>query len=205
MVQRLISSTIVAAFLTVTATSAFAADAGTVTQETPDQWRASKLAGVAIYGPNNQSVGKISDVIMSKDGKAQYVIIGVGGFLGIGEKDVAVPYDQVKFSDQPMTPPANPVITNNMAAPAANNTMASAPGTGASNAAGGGIAPASPVGLGTPADTLGTPSVPPMTGAMGTAQGTAGGMARSTAYPDHGMIDMTADQLKAAPTFKFAS
>ena len=73
----------------------------TLAQESPDQWRASKLAGVAVYGPEEKDVGKITDVLLSKDGKAQFVIIGVGGFLGNGEKDVAVPYDQVKFTDQP--------------------------------------------------------------------------------------------------------
>ena len=75
----------------------------TLTQESPDQWRASKLVGVAVYGPEKKDVGKITDVLLSKDGKAEYVIIGVGGFLGIGEKDVAVPFDQVKFTDQPIT------------------------------------------------------------------------------------------------------
>ena len=80
----------------------------TLTQESPDQWRASKLAGVAVYGPEKKDVGKITDVLLSKDGKAEFVIIGVGGFLGIGEKDVAVPFDQVKFTDQPMTHAMSP-------------------------------------------------------------------------------------------------
>ena len=71
------------------------------TRETPDEWRASKLAGVPIYGPDNKKVGTITDVLMNREGKAELVVIGVGGFLGIGEKDVSVPYDQVKFTDQP--------------------------------------------------------------------------------------------------------
>lgn len=164
-----------------------------LTQESPDQWRASKLAGVTVYGPENKNVGKITDVLMSKEGKAEYVIIGVGGFLGIGEKDVAVPYDQVKFTDQPITPPMN--------AAAPNNTMGS-------TAPNGGIAPASTVGLGTPAGVATNGAVVPGTPGMGgtgvTSANTGAGMPRSTAYPDHGMIDMTADQLKSAPTFHFA-
>ena len=76
------------------------------TEEPKDQWRASKLAGVPIYGPDNKEVGKITDVLMSKDGKAQAIVIGVGGFLGLGEKNVSVPYDKVKFTDQPVTLPA---------------------------------------------------------------------------------------------------
>ncbi len=219
MVRAHMASAAFAALLTLSATTAFAADAGALSQESPDQWRASKLAGVAIYGPDNRSVGKISDVLMSKDGKAEYVIVGVGGFLGIGEKDVAIPYDQVKFTDQPIVSPANPAGFNNAmggtaenggVAPAVNNTMASAVATGTPNAPvggmapNGGIAPATTVGLGTPADTLGTPTAPAMAGASGPASGAAA-PARSTAYPDHGTIDMTADQLKSAPTFKFAS
>ena len=43
----------------------------TLTQESPDQWRASKLAGVAVYGPEKKDVGKITDVLLSKDGKAE--------------------------------------------------------------------------------------------------------------------------------------
>ena len=52
-----------------------------LTQESPNQWRASKLAGVTVYGPEKKDVGKITDVLISKDGRAEYVIIGVGGFL----------------------------------------------------------------------------------------------------------------------------
>jgi putative membrane protein len=66
----------------------------TLTQESPNQWRTSKLAGVAVCGPEKEEVGKITDVLLSKDGKAEFIVIGVGGFLGIGEKDVVVPFDQ---------------------------------------------------------------------------------------------------------------
>lgn len=45
-------------------------------------------------------------MIVDKTGKVEMVTIGVGGFLGIGSKDVAVPFDQVNWSDQPIAPPA---------------------------------------------------------------------------------------------------
>ncbi|MBE7245965.1 MAG: PRC-barrel domain-containing protein, partial [Actinomycetospora chiangmaiensis] len=51
-------------------------------QQGPDLWRGSKLVGVAIYGPGDKKVGDINDVLMNHDGKATYVVIGVGGFLG---------------------------------------------------------------------------------------------------------------------------
>jgi len=56
------------------------------------KWRASKLIGVDIYGPDDKKVGDVTEVIVDKTGKAEMVTIGVGGFLGIGSKDVAVPY-----------------------------------------------------------------------------------------------------------------
>ena len=158
----------------------------TLTKESPDQWRASKLAGVAVYGPEKKDVGKITDVLLSKDGKAEYVIIGVGGFLGIGEKDVAVPYDQVKFTDQPMKPPMN--------ATAPKNAMGGAGGSGAPGGVPGSTAP-----NGAPAPVAANDAIAPASTADRGAD-----LPRSTAYPDHGVIDMTKDELKSAPTFHFA-
>ena len=56
-----------------------------------NQFRASKLIGTRVTGANNESIGEINDVLMDQNGRAHAVIIGVGGFLGIGEKDVAIP------------------------------------------------------------------------------------------------------------------
>ena len=71
-----------------------------LTQESPDQWRGSKLVGLSVYGPNNERIGDINEVLVDRNGKVDAVVIGVGGFLGIGEKDVALPFSQVKFVDQ---------------------------------------------------------------------------------------------------------
>ena len=67
-------------------------DASFVTNQAIDQWRASKLVGVSVMGAEQKSIGTIADVLMDHDGNAQTVVIGVGGFLGIGKKDVAVPF-----------------------------------------------------------------------------------------------------------------
>jgi hypothetical protein len=56
---------------------------------------ASTLIGSTVYSPDNQKVGDINDVIVGLDGKVEGVVIGVGGFLGLGEKDVAVKMDQI--------------------------------------------------------------------------------------------------------------
>lgn len=70
------------------------------------KWRSSKLIGVDIYGPDDKKVGDVTELIVDKTGKVEMVTVGVGGFLGIGSKDVAVPFEQVTWSDQPITPPA---------------------------------------------------------------------------------------------------
>lgn len=64
---------------------------GFVHQQTASEWRSSKLVGTSVYGPNDKSIGDINDVLISSDGQVTAVVIGVGGFLGIGEKNVAVP------------------------------------------------------------------------------------------------------------------
>ena len=65
-------------------------------------WRASKLVGLSVYNEKNESVGSISDMLTDKNGKIVAVVIGVGGFLGVGEHLVAVPFDKVKFSTEPV-------------------------------------------------------------------------------------------------------
>ena len=68
-----------------------------IEKQTVNEWRAPKLVGVDVYGADNKKVGKITDILMSHDGEAQAVVIGVGGFLGIGEKDIAVPFQSVQW------------------------------------------------------------------------------------------------------------
>ena len=48
-----------------------------------------------VYDPGDNKIGEIMDVLVDRDGKAAALIIGVGGFLGAGEKDVAVPFSAV--------------------------------------------------------------------------------------------------------------
>ena len=65
-------------------------------------WRASKVAGLNVYNDKNESIGTVNDLLMDKSGNIKAVVLGVGGFLGMGEHLVAVPYDKVKFVDQPV-------------------------------------------------------------------------------------------------------
>jgi sporulation protein YlmC with PRC-barrel domain len=50
-----------------------------------------------VYDPADSKIGEIMDVLVDKEGKIEALIVGVGGFLGMGEKDVAVPFNGVQF------------------------------------------------------------------------------------------------------------
>ena len=65
-------------------------------------WRASKLAGVNVYNDQNEKLGDINDVLIDKSGKVEGVVIGVGGFLGMGEHDIKVDMSKLKFVDEPV-------------------------------------------------------------------------------------------------------
>ncbi|WP_439400155.1 PRC-barrel domain-containing protein (plasmid) [Bradyrhizobium sp. PMVTL-01] len=83
-------------------TSAGAAARNATDLYKPGHWRAAKLSGVNVYNNNGDKLGDISDVILDQSGKAAAVVIGVGGFLGLGEHYVAVNYDQLKWSNEPV-------------------------------------------------------------------------------------------------------
>jgi sporulation protein YlmC with PRC-barrel domain len=52
----------------------------------------------SVYDPSNNKIGEIDDVLLSPDGKVNALIVGVGGFLGMGEKHVALPFNAVKHT-----------------------------------------------------------------------------------------------------------
>ncbi len=141
-----------------------------MTQMQPGQWRLSSFKGLNVYNQANEKIGDIRELIFSRDGQVAAAVIGVGGFLGVGEHSVAVPFDQIRFMDQPHATVAN-ARTN------------PAPSTGM---------PA-PTGRAAPA---GAPDVT-TTGSTATA-----GQDAMRLGPDHAVLNMTHDQLKAAPEFK---
>jgi sporulation protein YlmC with PRC-barrel domain len=65
-------------------------------------WRASKVVGLNVYNDNNESLGSINDLLTDKNGNIKAVVIGVGGFLGVGEHLVAVAFDKIKFVTEPI-------------------------------------------------------------------------------------------------------
>jgi hypothetical protein len=76
-----------------------AGKANFVTKQTSDQHLASKFNGTDVIGADDAKIGDVSDVLFDKDYKVIAFIVGVGGFLGIGSKDVAI--DPASFSPVP--------------------------------------------------------------------------------------------------------
>ncbi|MBO9122890.1 MULTISPECIES: PRC-barrel domain-containing protein [unclassified Rhizobium] len=66
-----------------------------LTEQSADQVSANTYIGQAVYNGTNESIGNVNDLIMKKDGGLVAAVIGVGGFLGIGEKNVAVPMEKI--------------------------------------------------------------------------------------------------------------
>jgi sporulation protein YlmC with PRC-barrel domain len=64
------------------------------------KWRASKLMGLDVYNDANEKLGDINELIVDKDGKILAVVIGVGGFLGMGEHDIAVTMEKLRFVEE---------------------------------------------------------------------------------------------------------
>lgn len=69
-----------------------------LTQQSETQVSANDYIGKAIYNAENNSIGDVNDLIMEQNGGIVAAVVGVGGFLGIGEKDVAVPMSKITMS-----------------------------------------------------------------------------------------------------------
>jgi hypothetical protein len=102
------------------------------------EWQASKLIHMNVYNADNQKVynadnqkiGDIKELMLDKSGKIDVVAIGVGGFLGMGEHDVAVKFDQLKWADQPA---GSATSSNSSNRPATTGSNQPAPPAPASN------------------------------------------------------------------------
>jgi sporulation protein YlmC with PRC-barrel domain len=151
---------------TTTSTTTAVTAAKWMTQEAAGQWRASKLIGLNVYNNDNEKIGGITELIVDRSGKLDAVVVGAGGFLGLGEHDVAIPYSQIGW----------------MYLPAGQSRASTAPVTTRA------------------ASTVDQNSE----GAHPSADKAFLDAASARPYPDHAVINMTKDQLKAAPAFKFS-
>ena len=98
-------------------------------------WRASKVVGLNVYNDGNESLGSINDLLTDKNGKIVAAVIGVGGFLGVGERYVAIPFEKIKFVTEPV---ASSAMGGGGAATGSRPTTT----TGSTGATGGGMSPA---------------------------------------------------------------
>jgi sporulation protein YlmC with PRC-barrel domain len=90
--KKLVAGCVLATAL---ATSAYAAT--TVMKAAPNEsWTVTNYYKQAVYDPKESKIGDIDDVLVDKSGKITGLVLGVGGLLGVGEKDVIVPFTAVK-------------------------------------------------------------------------------------------------------------
>jgi hypothetical protein len=61
-----------------------------IQSQTADQFLASKFKGTDVLGADDQKIGDVSDILFDKSGKIHAYVVSVGGFLGMGSKDVAL-------------------------------------------------------------------------------------------------------------------
>lgn len=96
-------------------------------EQSPSEWRASKVIGLYVYNDADERLGAINDLLTDANGKIEKAVIGVGGFLGIGESNVAVNFDQLKFAREPMRTSSTSTTTS--PPPASSSDGMSRPGT----------------------------------------------------------------------------
>ncbi|WP_377297726.1 PRC-barrel domain-containing protein [Rhizobium sp. SGZ-381] len=173
-------------------------------------WRFSDLEGKAVYGAEGDNIGQINDVLVSQNGAVNAVIVGVGGFLGIGEKDVAVDMSALQLGPGMSQEEANAAAAQSGAV-SSETTAATQPGTTATPGA------ATPPAAGTartttdPAGT-GMGAASNRTGAPGAATSNSesnGQLANADAaqigddgLPQRIVLNVTREQLQDAPAFE---
>src|SRR6201992_4366425 len=96
-------------------------------------WRASKVVGLNVYNEKNENVGSINDLLMDKSGGIKAAVISVGGFLGMGARLVAVPFDKIKFFTEPIAYTGASASGAGGAKPASTTTTGSTSGSAASS------------------------------------------------------------------------
>ena len=71
-----------------------------LSEQTANHWLASHYMGKTVYGPNNERVGDVNDIVIDRAGTTTAIVVGVGGFLGMGEKNVAVPFSSIQLTNR---------------------------------------------------------------------------------------------------------
>ncbi len=90
-------------------------------------WRTSKVVGLNVYNDNNDNIGSINDLLTDKSGNIKAAVISVGGVLGVGAHLVVVPFDKVKFVNEPAA--YTGTASNSATTPSSTTTTGAATGT----------------------------------------------------------------------------
>ncbi len=185
----------------ISAMSASATGSKFVTDQAISQFRASKFVGLDVYGADNEKIGSISEILIDGQGNARAVVIGVGGLLGIGQKNVAVPWSAVTWSND--RPPSRSASgTGGEATPA--GTVA--PTTGGPRTAGAPSTAGTPAGATTgPGGATTGPAGVSATAAPATPARSPAEQAAYNGYPNHANVTLTKAELQDAPAFKYYS
>jgi hypothetical protein len=155
-----------------------------VTKREANQFLASNIEGANVMGPQNESIGKVSDLIVGDDGRLAAVTVDVGGFLGIGAKTVAIPADGLKYVPVSATS-AGDMASNNAATPAGTTAPAGGTATTATD----------------PATTGSTTTDNSAAGNAMPTQNTTAAATDDGTRLDHIMVNFTREQLQNAPEF----
>jgi sporulation protein YlmC with PRC-barrel domain len=87
-----------------------------------DMWRSSKLVGLDVYNEQNEKLGDVNEVLIDKSGNVKGFVIGVGGFLGIGEHNIMVEMAKLKFVNEPVRQASTGTTTGTGTGAGANRT-----------------------------------------------------------------------------------
>ncbi len=98
--SKVLYATAVIAVLAVPAIADTMSNARMMGQMTSDSVTVTDWYKQNVYDPNDNKIGEVMDVLIDKSGKVTSLIVGVGGFLGAGEKEVAVPFDAVHVTNK---------------------------------------------------------------------------------------------------------
>ena len=74
-------------------------------QKVAGGYRASKVIGSSVVNDAKETIGKIDDLLVTRDGKEPYAVLSIGGFLGMGTHLVVVRYDSLTFADNKIVLP----------------------------------------------------------------------------------------------------
>jgi sporulation protein YlmC with PRC-barrel domain len=178
----------------------FSGHAGFIAEQPHTSMRLSKLKGVDVIGQDHVKIGDVDELLIDRAGRLQAVVVGVGGFLGVGGKDIAIPYDQIAW---------NTGDVSRAAVPSASTGPANTPGAEEARTAAAERMPGSNVSESTlnavPEGRSGT--VDPATGPVTT--GTTDGAPATVAVagsggPERAEVRLTKAEIENAPAFRYA-